>query len=113
MPLEGHYKRVNTPLRKLTARESNVLIAGIAVTPIAILALIFVPATTSGRCSTNGGHRPAASKSPSPAGSAATGRRLRRESEGDLQAASGFDDPRARNDHRRLRRGRRPVLGLV
>ena len=44
MPLEGHYRRVNTPLRKLTARERNVLIAGLAVTVIAVLALLFVPA---------------------------------------------------------------------
>jgi hypothetical protein len=43
MPLEGHYQRVNTPLRKLTPRERNVLIAGLAVTLIAVLALLFVP----------------------------------------------------------------------
>ncbi len=28
MPLEGHYNRVNTPLRKLTPRERNVLHRG-------------------------------------------------------------------------------------
>jgi hypothetical protein len=44
MPLEGHYQRVNTPLRKLTSRERNVIIAGLAVTVIAVLALLFVPA---------------------------------------------------------------------
>ena len=44
MPLEGHYNRVNTPLRKLTNRERNVLVAGLAVTVIAVLALLFVPA---------------------------------------------------------------------
>ena len=43
MPLEGHYRRVNTPLRKLTARERNVLIAGLAVTVIGVGALLFVP----------------------------------------------------------------------
>jgi hypothetical protein len=43
MPLEGHYGRVNTPLRKLSRREIAVLVAGIAVTAIAILALLFVP----------------------------------------------------------------------
>jgi hypothetical protein len=44
MPLEGHYRTVNTPLRKLTARERNVLVAGLAVTIVAVLALLFVPA---------------------------------------------------------------------
>jgi len=44
MPLEGHYSRVNTPLRKLTPRERNVLIAGLVVTTVALLALLFVPA---------------------------------------------------------------------
>jgi hypothetical protein len=43
MPLEGHFERVNTPLRKLTKRERWVLIAISAVTAIAILALLFVP----------------------------------------------------------------------
>jgi hypothetical protein len=43
MPLEGHYRRVNTPLRKLTPRERNVLIAGLVVTTVALLALLFVP----------------------------------------------------------------------
>ena len=43
MPLEGHYRRVNTPLRKLTARERNVVIAVGLVTLVAILALLFVP----------------------------------------------------------------------
>jgi len=44
MPLEGHYDRVNTPLRRLTSRERNLLVAGLAVTTIAVLALLFVPA---------------------------------------------------------------------
>jgi hypothetical protein len=44
MPLEGHYRRVNTPLRKLTRRELTVVIAGAAVILIAILALLFLPA---------------------------------------------------------------------
>src|SRR5262249_475743 len=43
MPLEGHYTTVNTPLRKLTARERNVVVAGLVVTVIAVLALLFVP----------------------------------------------------------------------
>jgi type II secretory pathway component PulM len=44
MPLEGHFERVNTPLRKLTPRERNVVISILAVTTVAILALLFVPA---------------------------------------------------------------------
>jgi hypothetical protein len=44
MPLEGHYRTVNTPLRKLTGRERTVLIAGLLVTAVAVLALLFVPA---------------------------------------------------------------------
>jgi hypothetical protein len=47
MPLEGHFQRVNTPLRKLTARERNVLIAGMLVTIVAILALILATASDS------------------------------------------------------------------
>lgn len=43
MPLEGHYKKVNTPLRKLTPRERNVLIVVGAITAIALLALLFAP----------------------------------------------------------------------
>jgi hypothetical protein len=43
MPLEGHYRRVNTPLRKLTRREVTVVISGVVVITIAILALLFVP----------------------------------------------------------------------
>ena len=46
MPLEGHYRRVNTPLRKLTARERAVLICGIAITVIAVVALIVLPGST-------------------------------------------------------------------
>jgi hypothetical protein len=47
MPLEGHYRRVNTPLRKLTLRERRVLIWGTLVTAIAILALILATAGDS------------------------------------------------------------------
>jgi hypothetical protein len=46
MPLEGHFQRVNTPLRKLTRRERTVLVVVSAVTAIAILALIVVPGST-------------------------------------------------------------------
>jgi hypothetical protein len=40
MPLEGHWQRVNTPLRRLTARERWVTIAVLAVTATALLGLI-------------------------------------------------------------------------
>jgi hypothetical protein len=43
MPLEGHYRRINTPLRRLSSRERAVLAVGIAITAIAILALLFLP----------------------------------------------------------------------
>jgi hypothetical protein len=58
MPLEGHYRTVNTPLRKLTPRERNVVIAGLVVTTIALLALLFVPAhNESPLLDENGGAR--------------------------------------------------------
>ncbi len=50
MPLEGHWQRVNTPLRRLSGRERNVAIAAVAVTVVAIVALVL---------GTVGGSRPA------------------------------------------------------
>jgi predicted metal-binding membrane protein len=47
MPLEGHYKRANTPLRRLTKRERNVVLAGLAVTVVALLALVLATAGDS------------------------------------------------------------------
>jgi hypothetical protein len=47
MPLEGHYQRVNTPLRKLTKRERMVVIWGTLATAIAILALVVATAGDS------------------------------------------------------------------
>jgi hypothetical protein len=47
MPLEGHYQKVNTPLRRLTPRERNVVIAGLAVTVIAMLGLLLATAGDS------------------------------------------------------------------
>jgi hypothetical protein len=44
MPMEGHWRRVNTPLRRLTSRERNAVVAGLAVTIVAILGLILVSA---------------------------------------------------------------------
>jgi hypothetical protein len=42
MPLEGHWHRVNTPLRRLTRRERNVVIAAVAATLVAVVALLSV-----------------------------------------------------------------------
>jgi hypothetical protein len=47
MPLEGHYQRVNTPLRKLTGRELKVLIVVGAITLVTVLGLLFIPKHTS------------------------------------------------------------------
>ncbi|HET7054428.1 MAG TPA: hypothetical protein VFI09_10990 [Solirubrobacterales bacterium] len=44
MPLEGHYRRVHTPLRRLARRERNVVLAGTLVTIGAILTLILATA---------------------------------------------------------------------
>lgn len=48
MPLEGHYQRVNTPLRKLTPREMKVLVIGGLITLVACLALTFLPSDGGG-----------------------------------------------------------------
>jgi hypothetical protein len=40
MPLEGHWTRQNTPLRKLTPRERKVAIGVLAVTLVAVVAVI-------------------------------------------------------------------------
>ena len=40
MPLEGHWRRINTPLRRLTARERNIAIVAVAVTLVAIVAVV-------------------------------------------------------------------------
>jgi hypothetical protein len=40
MPLEGHWKRVNTPLRRLTKRERRILFGATAAMIVTILALV-------------------------------------------------------------------------
>jgi predicted metal-binding membrane protein len=40
MPLEGHWQRTNTPLRRLTKRERNVVLAGLAATVVALAILL-------------------------------------------------------------------------
>jgi predicted metal-binding membrane protein len=47
VPLEGHWGRVNTPLRRLTRRERNVVFAAVAVTLAAILILVLATAGNS------------------------------------------------------------------
>jgi predicted Fe-S protein YdhL (DUF1289 family) len=47
VPLEGHFKRVNTPVRQLTRRERNVVAAGAAITFIALAVLILATAGNS------------------------------------------------------------------
>lgn len=45
MPLEGHWQKQNTPLRKLTGRERK---AGIAVLVVTVVAMLAVVAATAG-----------------------------------------------------------------
>jgi hypothetical protein len=47
MPLEGHFNRVNTPLRQLTKRERNVVISGVVVTLVALAALLLATSEAS------------------------------------------------------------------
>jgi predicted metal-binding membrane protein len=47
MPLEGHWQRTNTPLRELTKRERNVVIAGLAATFVALAILVLATAGDS------------------------------------------------------------------
>jgi len=47
MPLEGHFQRVNTPLRRLTKRERNVVGVGLAITLVALAVLLFATAGDS------------------------------------------------------------------
>jgi hypothetical protein len=47
MPLEGHYKRQTTPLRKLTSRELKAAFGVLAVTLVAVIAVIALTAGDS------------------------------------------------------------------
>lgn len=47
MPLEGQWKRANTPLRKVTRRERNVAIGAVALSLIAILIVVLATAGNS------------------------------------------------------------------
>jgi hypothetical protein len=47
MPLEGHWQRTNTPLRRLTKRERNVVIAGLATTFVTLAVLLLTTAGNS------------------------------------------------------------------
>jgi hypothetical protein len=54
VPLEGHWERVNTPLRETTARERRILLFGGALLTLAAVAAVIVaigsssPATPAG-----------------------------------------------------------------
>jgi hypothetical protein len=48
VPLEGHYQRVNTPLRETTGRERLIVRALLVIIGIAVLAAIVVAIATSG-----------------------------------------------------------------
>ncbi len=47
MPMEGHWDRVNTPLRKLTRRERRVAIGAVVLSVAAILAVVLATAGNS------------------------------------------------------------------
>jgi hypothetical protein len=40
VPMEGHWQRVNTPLRRLSGRERGVAVAAVAITAVALIALV-------------------------------------------------------------------------
>jgi hypothetical protein len=48
MPLEGHWERVNTPLRKTTLRERRLLVAFGALLALSVIAATIVAIATSG-----------------------------------------------------------------
>jgi hypothetical protein len=47
MPLEGHWRTQNTPLRRLTGRERRAVVAALVVTVVAMLAIVLVTAGDS------------------------------------------------------------------
>jgi hypothetical protein len=47
MPLEGHWQRVNTPLRRLTRREHRFAVGGLALVVAATLAIVLLAVSTS------------------------------------------------------------------
>jgi hypothetical protein len=47
MPLEGHWQRVNTPLRTLTRRERRLVAAAVAVITAATIAVVLLAASAS------------------------------------------------------------------
>jgi hypothetical protein len=49
MPLEGHWNRLNTPLRTLTARERRVVAAAIGLVLATALAIALVAAGSSSK----------------------------------------------------------------
>ena len=47
MPLEGHWNRVNTPVRQLTSRERRIVAAALAFVAALTLAIVLLVATAS------------------------------------------------------------------
>jgi hypothetical protein len=47
MPLEGHWQRVNTPLRTLTHRERRVVYAAVVLITAALIAVVLLVASAS------------------------------------------------------------------
>jgi hypothetical protein len=47
MPLEGHWQRVNTPMRRIGRRERNVAVAAVAAVVIALVAIVIATAGDS------------------------------------------------------------------
>ena len=112
MPLEGHYDASTRPLRKLSARERAVLIAGLVVTAVAVLALLSSSPQPEPLLDEHGGSR-AGCIEVAVAGmvGAETIERLRRRRRSRSAAARPrFDVARAETIVDGLHRGRRPVL---
>lgn len=47
MPMQGHWTRVNTPLRRLTRRERNVAIGAVALSVLATVAIVLASSGNS------------------------------------------------------------------
>ena len=55
MPLEGHWQRVNTPLRETTRRERVLVRVVLAITGVAVMAALVVFIATNGGSGTAAG----------------------------------------------------------
>ena len=57
MPLEGHWQRVNTPLRTLTSRERRLVSAAAVLIAAATIAVVLFAASADDRAAAAGLHR--------------------------------------------------------